>query len=597
MHTYQPPVKDFMFILYDLFQINEKHSDIFADYSKDMVEPILIEAGRLASEVILPTNKAGDIEGCTLESGKVKTPNSFKEAFNKIASGEWPSLNCDPEFGGQGIPLTIATAVGEFFGSANVALYIYHVLSHGVYSTIKAHGTSKQKSTFLPNLVKSKWTGTMNLTEPQCGTDLAMIKTRAVPSINDSYKISGQKIYISAGDHDLAENIIHLVLAKIPGSPDGVKGISLFIVPKFIVSPNGEILNPNNVSVGKVERKMGIHGNATCVMNYDEATGYLLGLENKGLSCMFTMMNEARHAVGMQGLSQAEIAYQYANQHAKDRVQGKPIVLTDRDTKRNNDTQTSDTIICHPDIRRMLLEQKSFIEGARAFAIWSSLLIDKGNYSNDEDAKGLVSLLIPIFKAFLSDKGFESTVIAQQVLGGQGYVEDSEMSQFVRDARIAMIYEGTNGIQAIDLIGRKLTASGGKYVVNFIREVKSFINNSSNDEIFKTDFVTPLNSALDDLEKSLDYLSKYGLADPNNALSGASDFLHLFGHVILGYLWSQIGKKSLTRINENRDVDFYQAKFETGKFYMKRSLPETKLRLARVLSGKDSVMNINQDRF
>ena len=530
------------------------------------------------------------MEGCKLESHQVITPQCFKDAFNKFASGEWQSLNCDPAFGGQGIPLTIGTAVGEFFGSANVALYIYHVLSHGVYSTIKSHGTTDQKNSFLPNLVKSKWTGTMNLTEPQCGTDLGMIKTKAVKSNDGTYKISGQKIYISAGDHDLSENIIHLVLSKIPGSPEGVKGISLFIVPKFLMDENGIILNQNNVSVGKIESKMGIHGNATCVLDYDEATGYLLGFENKGLSSMFTMMNEARHAVGMQGLSQAEIAYQYATQYAKERIQGKPIVDTRNGSKTNDDIRTPDTIISHPDVRRMLLEQKSFIEGARAFAIWSSILIDKGNYSNDEDAKGLVSLLIPIFKAFLSDKGFDSTVIAQQVLGGHGYVEDSEMSQFVRDSRIAMVYEGTNGIQAIDLVGRKLGASGGKYAINFIKEVKTFAADSSNEPMLLTEFINPLNSALSDLEKSLDYLFEHGLASPNNALSGASDFLHLFGHVILGYLWSQIGKKSLAKIKDNCEINFYQGKLQTGKFYMKRSLPETKLRLTRLLSGKELVM-------
>ena len=591
MTKYQPPIKDYMFLMYDLFQINHINKEIFSDYTPDIVNPILNEAGKLASDVILPTNTIGDKEGCRLEAGKVTTPSSFKDAFNMITAGEWPSLNCDPEYSGQGIPLTIATAVGEFFGSANVSLYIYHVLSHGVYSTIKAYGSDEQKSMFLPNLVKSKWTGTMNLTEPQCGTDLGMIRTKALPLTNGTYKISGQKIYISAGDHDLAENIIHLVLARTPGSPKGVKGISLFIVPKFLVSASGKKLNRNKVSVGKIESKMGIHGNATCVMDYDEAIGYLLGPENKGLSSMFTMMNEARHAVGMQGLSQAEIAYQYAAYYAKDRVQGKPVI------KNNQIEKSADTIICHPDVRKMLLEQKSFIEGARAFAIWSSLLIDRSNYLNDEDANGLVSLLVPIFKAFLSDKGFESTVIAQQVLGGQGYIEDSEMSQFVRDSRIAMIYEGTNGIQAIDLVGRKLAASNGKHIMAFIAEVKAFLGDSPNDEAFKNDFIIPLKSSLSDLEKSLDYFLKNGLNDPNNALSGATDFLHLFGHLILGYLWSKIAKTSLNQLAENLEIEFYKAKLTTGRFYMKRTLPETSLRLTRILSGKDPIMDLEKKFF
>ena len=591
MPKYQPPIQDFMFLLYDLFEIDKTHKEIFSQYSRDVTESILIEAGKLASEVISSSNSTGDKEGCKLTSGQVTTPTGFKQAFDMINKGEWPSLNCDPEFGGQGIPLTIATAVGEFFGSANVALYIYHVLSHGVYSTIKSHGSQSQKNIFLPNLVKNKWTGTMNLTEPQCGTDLGMITTRATQSNDGTFKISGQKIYISAGDHDLAENIIHLVLARISGSPDGVKGISLFIVPKFLIGKNGEVLNKNNISVGKIERKMGIHGNATCVLDYDDATGYLLGSENKGLSSMFTMMNEARHAVGMQGLSQAEIAYQYAVNFAKDRIQGKPVVSEENNQKKEP------TIISHPDVRRMLLEQKSFIEGSRAFAVWSSLLIDKGNFSNDENAKGLVSLLVPTFKAFLSDKGFDSTVIAQQVLGGQGYVEDSEMSQFVRDARIAMIYEGTNGIQAIDLVGRKLAASGGKHILNFITEVNTFIKDDSKNESFEFEFANPLKSAVHDLEQSLDYFLKHGVTDPNNALSGATDFLHLFGHVILGYLWSRIGKKSLAHLSAEYNVEFYTAKLITGKFYMQRSLPETKLRLARILSGKTSVMELNEELF
>lgn len=591
MPKYQPPIEDFMFLFYDLFKIDKEHKDIFGEYSRDFSEPILIEAGKLASEIISPSNKIGDKEGCKLQAGNVTTPKGFKEAFDVIKNGEWPTLNCDPEFGGQGVPLTIATAVGEFFGSANVALYIYHVLSHGVYSTIKAHGTDEQKNTFLPNLVRSKWTGTMNLTEPQCGTDLGMITTKAVPADNGLYKITGQKIYISAGDHDLAENIIHLVLAKIPGAEKGIKGISLFIVPKFLIGTNGEILERNSISVSKVENKMGIHGNATCVMDYHEATGFLLGPENKGLKSMFTMMNEARHAVGMQGLSQAEIAYQFSSYFAKDRVQGKPI------SQSNKTSEKEETIISHPDVRRMLLEQKSFIEGARAFAIWSSILIDKGNFLKDEESKGLVSLLVPIFKAFLSDKGFDSTVIAQQVLGGQGYIEDSEMSQFVRDARIAMIYEGTNGIQAIDLVGRKLSAFGGKYVINFINEVKSFITSNSENKSLNTEFIIPLKSALDDLEKSLDYFLKNGLSEPNNALSGATDFLHLFGHVILGFLWAKIGKAAGEKISNNCNKSFYEAKLITGKFYMKRSLPETKMRLARVLSGHSSVMELDKELF
>jgi alkylation response protein AidB-like acyl-CoA dehydrogenase len=592
MIKYTPPIKDFMFLLYDLFQITKTNPEIFSEFSRDAVEPILTEAGKVACEKILPSNIEGDREGCVLKDGKVFTPKGFKKAFNYICAGEWPSLNCDPAFGGQGIPLTIATPVGEFFGSANVALYIYHVLSHGVYSTIKAHGTEDQKKLFLPKLVKSKWTGTMNLTEPQCGTDLGLIRTKAVLDENSTYKITGQKIYISAGDHDLSENIIHLVLAKVPGSPNGVKGISLFIVPKFLISTGGKIQSQNNVSVGKVENKMGIHGNATCVMNYDEATGYLLGQENRGLASMFTMMNEARLAVGVQGLSQAEISYQNAAQYAIERVQGIPI-----NTKKLK-TASEETIIAHPDVRRMLLEQKSFIEGARAFSIWSSLLIDRGKYLNDTDATGLVSLLIPVFKAFLSDKGFDSTISAQQVMGGYGYIEESGMSQFVRDSRIAMIYEGTNGVQAMDLVGRKLLASGGAHVVQFINEIKSFIEQAPTNVILQEEFITPLKSALGDLETSLNDFIKHGTTNPERVLSGATDFLHLFGHVVLGYMWSKMAEVSLKNIDKNhKDEVFYQSKLITGKFYMKRSLPETKVRLARVISDNSVIMDLNQELF
>ena len=591
MPKYVPPIKDFLFLLYELFQIHKKNPEIFSEYTQDAVEPILREAGKLASEKILSSNTFGDKEGCRLEAGEVYTPNEFKEAFDHICAGEWPSLNCDPAYGGQGVPLTIATAVHEFFASANVALYIYHALSHGVYSTIKSHGTEEQKNIFLPNLVKSKWTGTMNLTEPQCGTDLGLIRTKAVLVENSTYKISGQKIYISAGNHDLSENIIHLVLAKIPGSPNGIKGISLFIVPKFLISTNGELSSRNNVSTSKIENKMGIHGNATCVMDYDEATGHLLGLENRGLKAMFTMMNEARLAVGIQGLSQAEIAYQNAAQYAKERVQGKTV------HEKGSENEREETIIAHPDVRRMLMEQKSFIEGARAFSIWSSLLLDKGNYLGDTDATGLVSLLVPVFKAFLSDKGFESTITAQQVMGGHGYIEDSGMSQFVRDSRIAMIYEGTNGIQAIDLVGRKLLASGGLYVINFINEIKSFMKESSRNPTLQEEFIIPLTSALDDLESCLAYFMEYGSTDTDSVLSGATDFLHLFGHVVLGYMWSQIAETSLKGSEKSHDATFYQSKLITGKFYMKRLLPETKVRLARVITGKSIVMDLHRELF
>mgnify|MGYP001291020475 CR=1 FL=1 len=592
MQKYTPPIDDYLFLLYEIFEFTSKENLGTNEYSRDLVMPILNEAGRLASEILLPTNANGDKEGCRLENGSVKTPSTFRVAFEKMRSGEWPALNCDPQYGGQGVPLTVATPIGEFFGSANVALSIYNVLSHGVYSTIKAHGTESQKEKYLPKLANSEWTGTMNLTEPQCGTDLGLIKTKAVKQSDNSYKISGQKIYISAGDHDLSENIIHLVLAKIPGSPPGVKGISMFIVPKFLVGSNESKLQINSLSVGKVETKMGIHGNATCVMNYDDATGYLLGPENKGLSSMFTMMNEARHATGMQGLALASIAYQNASAYAKERTQGKSL-----SNKNPSNKMDPHPIIVHPDVRRMLMEQKSFIEGARAFAVWSALLIDKSNIKKDTAADARVSILIPIFKAFLSDKGFYSTIEAQQVFGGHGYVEDFGMSQYARDARIAMLYEGTNGIQAIDLVGRKLIVDGGKHLFSLISEINTFLELNSDTKELNTSFLIPMKESVSHLQQSINYFMEAGISDPENVLSGATDFLHLFGNVILGYMWCQIAKKSYEKIKESSNSSFYEAKVLTGKFFMARSLPETKTRLARVLSDKSLLMDLKSELF
>ena len=591
MPSYSPPTKEFLFLLYEVFEIQKMNIPGFSEFTEDVVESILDEAGKLATEVIIPTNVKGDKFGCKLKNGIVETPEGFKEAFKIMCDAGWPALHCDKQYGGQGLPLTIATPVGEIFGAANVALYIYHALSHGVYSTILAHGTEEQKKEYLPKLVNCMWTGTMNLTEPQCGTDLNLIRTKAVRQKDGSFEITGQKIYISGGDHDLAENIIHLVLARIEKAPEGMRGISLFIVPKVLIDKNFAAANRNKISVGKVENKMGIHGNATCVMNFDGAKGFLLGDENKGVSAMFTMMNEARLATGIQGLSQAEIAYQNALQFARDRVQGKSIA------NRKNSSVQAEPIIVHPDVRQMLLKQKSFVEGARAFAIWSSLLIDKGKLMNDQDAIGLVSLLVPVFKAFLTDKGFESTVIAQQVFGGHGYIEDYGMSQFVRDARIAMIYEGTNGVQALDLVGRKLLLDGGKHTTSFLMRLKKFGGQKTENKHFKKDFLVPLNSAISDLETALQHFMKHGMSDPETILTGATDFLHLLGHVILGYMWANVAEKLYCHDKKIQDNEFYESKIATGKFYMNYALPETKLRLVRLLAEKELVMNIGEKGF
>ena len=592
MPNYTAPLDDMLF-LFEKLRDNKNYNEIekYNEVNSDLVKDILGEAAKISENLILPLALSGDENPAKLENGVVRTPPGYKEAYNKYIEDGWISLSCDPKYGGQGMPKTVSAFFDEMLSSASLSFKLYSELTIGAYNCLLRHAPDEMKDKYLPKMVEGKWSGTMCLTEPVCGTDLGMLKTKAVEQKDGTFKISGQKIFITSGDHDLTENIIHLVIARASDSPAGTKGISLFLVPKYIVKEDGSIGPRNGVSAGSVEHKMGIKGSATCVLNFDEAVGYMIGPKNKGLSCMFTMMNEARHAVGMQGLSQAEIAYQYATQFSKERIQGTPL---------KNNIQNSiaePTIICHPDVRRMLLDQKSFIEGARAFAIWSSILIDDANHSSDEDAKGLVSLLIPIFKAFLSDKGFEYTVLAQQVLGGAGYIEDSQMSQFVRDSRIAMIYEGTNGIQAIDLVARKLSASGGKYLMSLITEINEFINDSQNNETLLNEFILPLKSAVTDLESSIDYFLNNGLTEPNNALAGATDFLHLFGHVILGYLWSQIAKKALLKLNENSDVGFFEAKLITGKFYMKRSLPETKVRLARVLAGQNSVMELNQDLF
>ena len=428
MPFYSPPVKDMDFVLHDTLKVHEADIPGYAELERDFTGAVLAEAGKIARDVLAPLNKVGDRQGCRLENGVVRTPEGFRQAIDTLRQGGWTGLDCDPAYGGQGMPNVLASAVGEMFSSANMALMMYTGLTHGAYSAIHAHGSEEQKQTYLPKLVSYEWGGTMNLTEPQCGTDLGLIRTRAEPQEDGSYRLSGQKIWISAGEHDLTDNIIHLVLARIPGAPEGTKGISLFIVPKVLVNEDGSPGARNAVSCGGLEEKMGIHGNATCVMNYDGATGYLVGEAHKGLRAMFTMMNEARLMVGVQGLAQAAVAYQNALAFAQDRQQGRATTGAAAPDK------PADPIIVHPDVRRMLMEQKAFVEGGRAFALWAGSLIDRSHRLGDKDAEGLVSLLIPVVKGFLTDKGFEAAVTAQQVYGGSGYTAEWGAEQFVRDA-------------------------------------------------------------------------------------------------------------------------------------------------------------------
>ena len=592
MPIYNAPTKDMNFVLHDVLKISESSIPGYADLDRDFTSAILEEAGKITSEVVAPLNVVGDREGCRLENGGVYTPTGFKAAFKQVCEAGWPGLATDEEFGGQGLPYLMGTAVGEMFASANQAFTMYQGLTNGAYASIHAHGTEAQKATFLPKMTNCEWTGTMNLTEPHCGTDLGMMRTKADPQADGSYKITGQKIFISAGEHDMADNIIHLVLAKITGGPDGIKGVSLFIVPKFIVNDDGSLGTRNGVSVGSIEHKMGIHGNSTCVMNYDDATGYLLGEEHKGMRAMFTMMNHARLGVGLQGLAQAEAAYQNAVVYAKERLQGRAVTGTE------NPTGPADPIIVHPDIRRNLMDQKSFVEGARAFILWGSTLIDQTHRAGDKDADGLISLITPVIKGFLTDRGYDMTVQAQQIYGGHGYIEEHGMSQFTRDARIAMIYEGANGVQALDLVGRKLAQDGGKHVMAFFEMVKSFINENEGDEALKADFLDPLKAASKDMQTAGMYFIQNGVKNPNHALAGSSDFMHLFGHVCLGLMWARMAKAANAALaGGNSDPEFYRTKLATGRYYMARQLPATALHLTRIQSGADTVMALSADAF
>ncbi|MCH2165109.1 MAG: acyl-CoA dehydrogenase C-terminal domain-containing protein [Marinovum sp.] len=590
MPSYTPPTKEMQFLLHDVLNASAQDIEGYDELDRDFTNAVLEEAGKVAAEVLQPLNVIGDTVGCTLENGVVRTPPGFKDAFDTMREGGWTALDCNPDYGGQGLPFLVSSAVTEMFSSANMAFSMYPGLTHGAYSAINAHGTDEQKEKYLPKMVACDWTGTMNLTEPHCGTDLGLMRTKAVPQSDGSFKVSGQKIFISAGDHDMSENVIHLVLAKIPGGPEGIKGVSLFIVPKFLVNDDGSLGARNGVSVGKIEEKMGIHGNCTCVMNYDEATGYLIGGEHKGMRAMFTMMNEARIGVGMQGYAQAEVAYQNALEYAKDRLQGRDVTGT------KNPDGPADPLIVHPDIRRNLLDQKSFVEAARAFAFWGANLIDRSHRNGDQDADGLVSLMTPVIKGFLTDKGFELTTAAQQIYGGHGYIEEWGMSQFARDARIAMIYEGANGVQALDLVGRKLAQDGGKHVMAFFELVKTWCKENDSDEM--KPFVEPLKKASKDLQAAGMYFMQSGMKNPNNALAGSYDFMHLFGHVCLGLMWNWMAKASLEALATGAsDTEFYETKLATARFYMARQLPMTGTHLARIESGAEPVMELAAASF
>ena len=592
MPTYDAPVRELSFLLHEVLDVAHAPIKGYDALEPDLTHAILDEAGKLASGVLAPLNQVGDRQGCVLENGVVRTPDGFVDAYAQMRDGGWTGLDCDPEYGGQGMPYVLNTAVGEIFVSANMAFQIYLGLTHGAYNAIHAHGTDAQRATYLRNMVSGQWTGTMNLTEPHCGTDLGLMRTKAEPKDGGSYAITGQKIFISAGEHDLTDNIIHLVLAKIPGGPEGIKGVSLFIVPKFLVNGDGSLGDRNGVTCGKVEDKMGIHGNATCVMNYDGATGFLLGREHKGMRAMFTMMNEARVGVGLQGYAQAEPAYQAARDYARERLQGRAI------TGDENPDGPADPLIVHPDIRRNLMDQKSFIEGARAFTLWGAQMIDQARRNGDPDAEAMISLLTPVLKGFLTDQGFEMAVQAQQVFGGHGYNEETGISQFARDARVAMIYEGANGVQALDLVGRKLGSDGGKPMMAFLEMIKTLIKDNGGDAEFDAAILEPLKSASKDLQASAMFFVQNGVKKPNEALAGSYDFMHLFGHVSVGYMWGLMAVVARQALADGTgDTAFYEAKLATARYYMARRLPAVAMHKARILSGAAPVMALDAAHF
>ncbi|MDX2277789.1 MAG: acyl-CoA dehydrogenase C-terminal domain-containing protein [Hyphomonadaceae bacterium] len=597
MPSYKAPLREYRFLLKDVLEI-ERYSNLpgFADAPIDLIDQVLEEGAKFCEGVLAPLNKVGDEHGCVRhEDGSVTTPPGFKEAYQQLVEGGWPALSSDPAYGGQGMPHIVAMAWNEMVSSANMAFGMYPGLSHGAYEAIHRHGSDEQKQTYLPKLVTGEWTGTMNLTEPHCGTDLGLLRTKAVPQADGSYRITGQKIFISAGEHDLAENIIHLVLARIEGAPAGTKGISLFIVPKFLLNADGSPGKRNGVVCGKLEEKMGIHGNSTCVLNYDDATGYLIGQENKGLMAMFVMMNVARLGVGLQGLSQSEVAYQNGVAYAKDRLQGRSL------TGPKNADGPADPIIVHPDIRRMLLEAKSFNEGARAFAFWTALHGDLLHASPDEKvrekAEDYMALLTPVIKSYLTDKGYANATNCQQIFGGHGYIEEWGMSQFVRDARITMIYEGANGIQALDLVGRKLGANAGRALFSFLNEIDEFVSTHEGDADLAP-FVDGLKESKVWLQDGAMWLMQNGMSNFDNAGAASHDFLNLFGLTALAYMWSLQAKAALAaKKNGGAGDPYFDTKLATGRYFIARVLPDAQSHLVKLKSGAGPVMALAADAF
>jgi acyl-CoA dehydrogenase len=597
MPIYKAPVDDALFLLNDVFHLDH-YGNLpgFSDASPDVVEAVLREAAKFSEEVLTPLNRVGDKEGCKRAGdGSVSTPTGFKDAYKQIVEGGWIGISVPPEFGGQGLPATLTEIVNEFFCSANMAFAMYPGLTQGAIAALLTHASGELKKKYLPKMVEGVWTGTMNLTEPHCGTDLGLLRSKATKQADGSYKISGTKIFISAGEHDLSENIIHLVLARIDGAAAGTKGISLFLVPKFMVKDDGSLGARNAVGCGSIEEKMGIHGNSTCVMNYDGATGWLIGEENRGLNAMFVMMNEARLGVGVQGLALSEVAYQNAAAYAKERLQGRSISGVKYPDK------PADPIVVHPDVRRILMSIRAFNEAARALVMWTALKSDVAHRSDDEkerkSADDHMGLLTPVIKGVLTDSGFANAVIAQQIFGGHGYIAEHGMEQFVRDARIAQIYEGANGIQALDLVGRKLGKDGGRAIMTFFNEVQTYLKERANSDAMNV-YLKPLGQSLAHLQQASMWFMQNAMAKPDNAGAGSYDYMHLFGLVALGYMWCRIAEAALAKLPKaNGSTARLNAKLVTARFFMERMLPETATRLARIEAGAASTMELSDDAF
>lgn len=593
--AYKAPVRDLTFVLNEVLEIDRySNQPGFAEVSSDLVQQILEEGARFAEEVIAPLNRVGDQEGCKWDNGKVTGPTGWKEAYQQMVAAGWPGLSSDPEHGGQGMPAIVGMAFGQFTAAASPAFSMYPGLTHGCYEALHANASDELKAIYCPRLATGEWGGTMNLTEPQCGTDLGLIRTRAVPNGDGSYNITGQKIWISSGEHDFTDNIIHLVLARIEGAPAGIKGISLFVVPKFFVNEDGSVGDRNEgVQCAGLEHKMGIHGNATCVMSYENAKGWLVGTENKGMAAMFVMMNEARLGTGLQGHSIGTAAYQAAVEFAKDRLQGRSL------TGPKNADGPADPIIVHPDVRRMLLESKAYVEGGQAFILWTALQADLQK-SDDEataqKARDYMGLITPVVKAFLTDRGFHVASLAMQVHGGSGYTEHFTASQSLRDARITMIYEGTNGVQALDLVGRKLPANGGRAVMTWFAEIDAFVSDNAGNEAVKP-FIDGLSDSKKKLQEATMWLMQNGMQNPDNAGAASTDYLHIFGLTAMAYVWAQMAIAAQKAIDGGSDDPFYVTKLQTGRYFVERILPDAGAHLAKLKTGADVLMAMPAEAF